>query len=255
MHRIARARSQREPVVAGVGRHEFRDAEIDELKLAGARHQHVAWLDVAVDDQRLMRRFDDAAQFDQQLHTLPQGEMLVATVGVYRHAVDEFHHVPGAPILTDAGIDQPRDARMLEAGQRLSFDVKARETGGRSQLLAHQLDGNLLLDRILAPGTVHHAHATRPDLLDQTIAVDQRTGEVGWGWLNGVVQLTRIEGGRFVSPQQRKHARMTGRILLPQFLEHSLALRLVQIEQGLEDRERVLPLLVGIARHVASLTG
>ena len=65
-----------------------------------------------------MRMFERAAQVDQQAHAGAQVEAQAVRVRDDRFAIDVFHREPEIALRPDAGIDEARDARMVEARQR-----------------------------------------------------------------------------------------------------------------------------------------
>ena len=62
--------------------------------------------------------------FDEQLQTLPNGELVVVAVFSNRDALYEFHHEVGAARVGGAGVEHLGDVRMIHQSQSLSFRLK-----------------------------------------------------------------------------------------------------------------------------------
>ena len=122
--------------------------------------QHVAGLDVAVNQAFLVRVLKRLADRDEQLQSLAGIEFLPITEFGDRIAFHELHHEIGSPRIGRTGIQHPGDVGVIHQGQRLSFGLKSRDN-----LLSiharlddfqshHTTHGNLLL------GSIDDTHAS-----------------------------------------------------------------------------------------------
>ena len=100
-------------------------------------------------DQRAMRRFDSAANLEEQADTSAQVEAVFARVVRDRSALDEIERDVGQAVVGNAAFDQSRNAGMLQLpkGQALAPElalrirrVQAPAQDFQSDILAHALD-------------------------------------------------------------------------------------------------------------------
>src|SRR5262249_18124924 len=90
------------------------------------RHENVARLEIAMNDEAAMRVRDDLAHLPEQLQPPFEAEPLRVAVLGERGAFNIFHDHVGPAIARDAAIEEPRDARMLEPREDVALGVKAR---------------------------------------------------------------------------------------------------------------------------------
>ena len=112
-----------------VARQRLGDAEIDHLHLrlaVGGVRQHVAGLDIAVDQRLGVGVGDGVAHLREQLQPLADGQPVVVGVPGDLHAGHVFHHKKGTAQLVGAGVEHFRDIRMIHPGQGLPLGF---ETG------------------------------------------------------------------------------------------------------------------------------
>ena len=148
------------------------DAEIEQHRRAVVAHENVARLDVAMHDQMLMRVLHRAAQLGEEAQASAQIERVLRAEHVHRHAFDVLHREVRHALGGFAGIEQARDIRMIELGEKSAL---ARETiaGERARKIADQFQRDALARAAeLALGEIHRAHATGADLAQETIRSD-----------------------------------------------------------------------------------
>ena len=195
-HRLARELLRRgigwrERAVLGAGGvvgavvEQLGDAEVEQLHLTVGGDQHVGWLQIAMHDQRAMRRGHRAAHLQEQQQARAQRQAAIARVIGDRHAVDQFQHDVGQPLFGDTALDQPCDARMAQARQRLALAPELVARRRRVQAAGQQLEGDLLAHAsLLARGAEHGGGAAFAEHLDQFEGVDpaarrHRRGDTG----------------------------------------------------------------------------
>ena len=117
-------RRQRDAAFARQHRHRCRrrleqlgDAEVEQLDLAVAGHEHVRRLQVAVDDQVGVGVRDRRQDVEEQADARLDAEPLVVAVAIDVLAVDVLEHQVGLTGARHAGVDQPRDVRVREPGE------------------------------------------------------------------------------------------------------------------------------------------
>jgi hypothetical protein len=138
------------------------DAEVEQLDLAICCHEHVRRLEVAVHDQRAMRRFDGAANLEEQTNTSAQVEAVFARVVRDRSALDEIERDVGQTVVGNAAFDQSRNAGMLQLpkGQALAPELTLRI--GRVQAPAQDFQSDLLAHPLDFAARMEHGRRTAP---------------------------------------------------------------------------------------------
>src|SRR5262249_23112874 len=107
------------------GCQQLRNAEVEESRLAIRRHQNVPRLDVAMDDQVLMRVVHRAADGAEETKARADPELVPIAVGGDRHAVDVLHDEKWKLAVRDAAVEKLRDATVPERSEDLSFGHEA----------------------------------------------------------------------------------------------------------------------------------
>ena len=100
------------------------DAKIEELWCAIGSDENVAGLDVAMNDQPLMRVLDRGADLEKEFQSLCDGRALSVAVFGNGPAVDQFHYQIRSAERA-AAIEKARNVRVLEAGKNLAFVFEA----------------------------------------------------------------------------------------------------------------------------------
>ncbi len=149
-----------------------RDAEIEQLDLAGRVDQHVGRLQVAMHDQALVRVADRIEHRVEQFQAIVQVRRVVRGVVEQVEAVDVFEREPRLAFGGLAAVEQARDVRVVQAGQDLPFLAQAAQAvGGRKA--AQQLDRHALVEAAVdALGEEHRAHAAGTEFADQPVRTE-----------------------------------------------------------------------------------
>jgi hypothetical protein len=130
--------------------------------------QDVARLDVAMHHEMPVCMLHRRANTQEKAKALPNAQLPLAAVFSDPHAIDIFHDDVGQILADGASIQQPRDVRVIQAGQNLPFapETLKNETGvhaGRDKLYR---DIHVIL-LIVALAQVDGAHSTFPNLAHQ----------------------------------------------------------------------------------------
>ena len=129
-----------------IGGEQRGDAEVEQLGLASGGDQDVAGLDVAVDDQALMR--DTRARGTPFVRRARGDRLAPARTRVDRLAVDQLHHQVGHAVVGAAGIEQLGDARMIEAGEHAPLEAEPLDDRGRA-VRGQDLDRGPLVELVV----------------------------------------------------------------------------------------------------------
>src|SRR5436190_4208427 len=128
-----------------VFRQELGDPEIEQLRFPFCVRQNVARLDVAMDNQIPMRKFNRGADLQKQLQSLTRRQLLRDCKSSHWCADNVVHDKVGQTIVGRACIEQPRDIWMVEPGQDLAFRSEAAQDLSRVGGSIQYLDRNLFL--------------------------------------------------------------------------------------------------------------
>ncbi len=127
-------------------------------------------------DQARVREGHRAQDVEEQLQLLAQVEPLGAAVLVRGDAVDVFEREIGTPVFVDAGVVEPRDVRVLEAGENLALARDALLDAAIHQAQVRQLERHLALDGAVdALGQPHGRCPAAAELAQQAIRSHFRT--------------------------------------------------------------------------------
>ena len=161
---------------------QFGNAEIEQFDVAFGSDQHIGRFQVAMHDQRPMRRLDRTADHQEQHQALAQTQGVRAGVMRDRHAVDQLQRDVGESAVGDAALDQARDARMPQACQRFAFASELALRVGGVQAASQQFDGDFLAHPFgLAICAEHGGRATLAEYLHQRERADAAAGRQGVG--------------------------------------------------------------------------
>jgi len=174
---LGRSVAQREPAAGLAGEvsvhragvvQQAGDAEVQQLGCAVRGDHHIGRLQVAVHDELRMRVVHALGHADQQAHALRHGGAFAVHVGAQRAAGHKLQHQVGLAVVGDAGIQQARYGRVVQARQHGTLTGKAGGEAGGGQIAAQQLDGRLRLEQAIGPPCQPHlAHAAGTDLVHQ----------------------------------------------------------------------------------------
>ncbi len=136
------------------------------------RDQDVRRLDVAVDDPLLMGMLDRLTDLDERGQASSGRQLLsIAELGD-RHSPDQFHHEVRAPGPRAAGIQDPRDVRVVHQGQGLAFCLEPGNHVARVHSRLENLQRDLAADGLGLLGNEDQAEPTLTDLLHQPVRPD-----------------------------------------------------------------------------------
>src|SRR5262249_38018543 len=128
-----------------VFRQELGDPEIEELRVPFCIRQNVARLDVAMNNQIPMRKFNRGADLQKQLQSLTRRQFLHDCKSGYWCADNVVHDEVGHTIVSGARVEQPRDIWMIELGQDLTFRSEPAQDLSCVRASIQYLDGDLFL--------------------------------------------------------------------------------------------------------------
>ena len=167
-HQLQPRRGRRERLPAELRVQQLGDAEVEELGRAVGHHQHVGRLDVAVDDQVLVRVLDGGADLPKEPQPGRSVEPVRVAVVDDRLPLDVLHREVRPAVRRAAAIEEAGDERMLEAGQDLPLVTEPpHDAVGVHPALEH-LDRDALLERVVvADAEVDGAHAAVADLANE----------------------------------------------------------------------------------------
>ena len=155
----------------------FGHAEVDHLGLGLAvaeGHQHVGWLDVAVDNPLLVGVLDRPADREEEFEPFARRqEMLVAVFGD-RDAVDQFHHEVRPPGLGRADIEDPGDVGVIHHRQSLAFGLEPRDHLRGVHAWLDDFERHPAPDRLLLLDHEDGPHAALADLLEKFVEANNR---------------------------------------------------------------------------------
>ena len=156
-----------------VGAEQLGDAEIEESRRAVLGDQDVARLQIAVDDEVAVRVMHGIADAPEQGQARLHGQGVALAVLVDGHALDEIHHQVRLAAVGGAGVDQPGDVGVIEAGEDLPLTGEAGVQDVAIEGRAQHLDGDRLAVLIVdADPEVDRAHAAAPDFADDFVGAD-----------------------------------------------------------------------------------
>ncbi len=151
--------------VAGVGLQQLGDAEVEQLHLPLGGDDDVRRLEIAVDDEVLVRVLHRSPDGERELQALAHVEPLAVAVRVDRQPLDELHREVRLAGVGATAVQQACDPRVLEGGEDLAllFEASQRLLGGDAG--AQQLERRPLLElAVVTLDEKHRAHAAAADL-------------------------------------------------------------------------------------------
>jgi hypothetical protein len=151
----------------------LRDAEVKQPRHAVCRDQHIARLDVAMDDQILVRVSDRGADTLEQLQALGDRQVPSIAVLVDRLALDELHDEVGQAVVGRPSVEQARDVGVIESGQDLALAAESLDDVVRVQPAPEDLDRDTLLERVVGPrGQINASHPSATDLAQDAVGAN-----------------------------------------------------------------------------------
>ena len=190
---------------------QFRDPEVEQLRLPVRGHEDVGGLEVAMDHQPAVGVRHGLAHPAEQREAFIEGEPASLAVRVDRLALDQLHREVREAARGQASVHQAGDSRVLEQRQDAPLFDEATEDARRPVL--DQLDGDPLLEVSVGPlAEEDAAHAAASDLAHHTeradplrhgagergARIEQRRGHAGGRRVEQAVRLT-------IGPNQLEH--------------------------------------------------
>ena len=163
------------------------DAEVDHLRGRvgiAMSDEHIARLEVAVDDPFGVRMGDPSAHFEEEHDALRQRQLRAIAVLRDRQSLDERHREPRLAVIGRARIDDPLDVRVVHAREHLPLEVEAFAKVLRGKSRTHHLDGDEATDRMLLHASVDDSGAPLRDhrldakWTDESIVVGSITARI-----------------------------------------------------------------------------
>ena len=177
-------RRQRDAALARQHRHRFvvaeqlGDAEVEQLDLAVAGHEHVRRLQVAVDDQVGVGVRDRRLDVQEQADAILDAEPLVVAEAIDVLAVDVLEHQVGLTGARDPGVDQPGDVGVGQPGEDRSLAAEPGLPFPPEERRVQQLDrGAALVAAVAALGEPDAAHPALVDRRDERVAAEGDPGQ------------------------------------------------------------------------------
>ena len=176
----ARKRGPRRVTVDAARVEQLGDAEIEQLGRAVAGHQDVARLDVAVDDETLVRVLDRVTDAAEEREPFAHGQPLRRAVDVDRFALDVLHDDVRHAGLRRSGIEQARDVRVIERRENAPLLEKPSQRDRIDEIAGNHLDRDELLEPIVvARPQIDDAHPAAAELAHDPVAAESRGREAG----------------------------------------------------------------------------
>ncbi len=158
------------------------DAEVEQLHPAVGGDQNVRRLDVAVNDQIRVGVPDRLQHLEYQPDPLVARKLPRLGEGVDPLAFDVLQHEIGLSRGRHARVEESRDPRMRQAGERGALAAETLLPGVGQQRQAHELDcGPALESSIAAPGEPDGSHTAMPER-----ALESPGAELDSGQTHGV---------------------------------------------------------------------
>ena len=154
----------------GVVIEQLGDAEVEQLDLAGAVHQHIAGLQVAMNDEVLVRAGHRLADLDEQREAQIHIRPCAFAPRRQRFAFDLFQYQAQAAIRQGQGFDEAGDMRIVQALQRALFVVREVRILALVEALTQHLECHLFT-RGLRMRRIDFAHAAASEqAIDDVVA-------------------------------------------------------------------------------------
>ena len=220
------------------GVEQLRDPEVEELHLPRGRDEDVPRLDVAVDDEVLVRRIDCAADVDEQAQARRDVEPVAIAVRRDRQTVDVLHHEIRELSFGRTAVEQLRDVRMTQRGEDLPLGeeapVELLGVGAVAQELDRDLAAELAVDAL---GEVHHAHAAATELAHDAVRADAPVAQRlrGERRCRGGRRRSRIPAGDSCAASSASTSARSSASCAQRSLSHAPRRVGIEIERVLED--------------------
>jgi len=127
-----------------------------------------------MNDGFLMGVLHAFANLDQQLQSLPDGEVFTVAVLGDGNAGHILHYEVGLPVAGGAGVEDFGNRRMVHHGQRLPLDAKALQQLGVVDADSDELDRDLPLHGRGLLGEPDLSHAAFAEAANQLVLAESR---------------------------------------------------------------------------------
>ena len=169
---------------------ELGDAEIEELRLAAARHEHVRRLQVPVHDQARVRVGHGVEHVEKEADARRDVEPLAVAVPVDRFALDVLEDEVGLATRRDPGVDQVGDVRMGEPREDRPLASETRFAGPSEEGERQELHrGDPFESPVASPRQPDRSHPSLAERRLERVGAEPLTGECRVGGLG-------VEGSR-----------------------------------------------------------
>ena len=156
---------------------QLRDPEVEQLGDAVSGDEDVGGLDVAVDDQALMRVMDGVAHLPEHRQPLADRQLPLPAVLVDGRAVHVLHHHERQAVGRGSGVEHAGDVGVIERGENPPLFEESPDQLGRRDVPGDDLDRHVLVERLVRPlGQIDGSHAAPADLLQEPIVADLGSG-------------------------------------------------------------------------------
>ena len=135
-------------------------------------HQNVRRLQIAVDDDFLMRVLDAFTHTDEELESLSNRELLAIAVVDQGLAFDELHDEVGTATLGGSRVMDSGDGGVIHECQSLTLGIETGHEFLRVHAAFDDLQGDLAFERLELLGLVHLPHPSFADQADETVMSD-----------------------------------------------------------------------------------
>src|SRR5436190_20570504 len=143
-----------------VFRQELGNTEIEQLRFPFGVRQNVARLDVAMNNQIPMRKFNRGTDLQKQVQALTRRQLLRDGEASHRCADNVVHDEVGQTIVSRSSVEQSRDIWVIEPGQDLAFLSETAQDLSRVGASIQYLDRNLFLK--LTVSTLRQKNCAHP---------------------------------------------------------------------------------------------
>src|SRR5262249_48329244 len=153
-----------------VFRQELRNPEIEQLRFPFCVRQNITRLDVAMNNQIPMRKFNGGADLQKQNQSLLRRQPMRDCKSSHRCADNVVHDEVGQTIVGCACIEQPCDIWVIEPGKDLAFRSESAQNLSRVGASIQYLNSDLLLKLTIgALRQKNYAHPTAAKFTDDDI--------------------------------------------------------------------------------------
>ena len=163
--------------LSAFGVEQFRDAKVEQLRFALRRHADVRRLDVAMNDQMLVRVGDGRANFAKKVESLLHREPACLAIVVESVAFHIFHGEKWNSIRGHAAAVKLRDVRMIQAGEETLFVFEVAKDVVCVHAATNELERGFAIQFSIVR-EINFAHSAAADERQNFVIADYLTGVV-----------------------------------------------------------------------------